>query len=145
MSVKARSSALLLDTCAVIWLAMGEGLHNGAADHVIHAGLTDGVFVSPITAWEIGLLSRPKAGRALTFLPDPVTWFARFMTGAGVKPAAFNADIALAASFLPEPLHADPADRLLIATARHLGMPIVTRDTKIIAYAEAGHVSVIAC
>jgi PIN domain nuclease of toxin-antitoxin system len=42
-------------------------------------------------------------------------------------------------------LHADPVDRLIIATARHLGMPIVTSDRKILAYAEAGHVAAIAC
>ena len=36
-------------------------------------------------------------------------------------------------------------DRLVVATARHLGLPIVTRDRKMIAYAEGGHVNVIAC
>jgi hypothetical protein len=42
-------------------------------------------------------------------------------------------------------LHADPGDRLIIATARHLGMPIVTSDRKILAYAEAGFVRAIPC
>ena len=41
--------------------------------------------------------------------------------------------------------HGDPADRLIIATARHLGTPVVTRDAKIRAYAEAGHVRVVPC
>jgi PIN domain nuclease of toxin-antitoxin system len=63
----------------------------------------------------------------------------------GIKTAAFTADIAIAASQLPEPLHSDPADRLLIATARHMAMPIVTRDAKIIAYATSGAVSAIPC
>jgi PIN domain nuclease of toxin-antitoxin system len=62
-----------------------------------------------------------------------------------VKPAELSNDIAIAASHLPGPLHGDPADRLLIATARDLGMPLVTRDRKIIDYAEAGHVSVLVC
>lgn len=145
MNAKNRPSAVLLDTCAVIWLATGEPLHGDAADSVTCAALADGVFVSPISAWEIGLLSRPKTGRALTFLPDPATWFARFMDGAGIKPAPFDARIAIASSHLPDPIHGNPADRLLIATARHLGLPIMTRDTKIIAYGAAGHVAVIAC
>lgn len=38
-----------------------------------------------------------------------------------------------------------PAIRLLIATARHLGIPIVTRDAKIVAYAEQGHVQAVLC
>lgn len=145
MSAKSRSPALLLDTCAVIWLATGEALQGDAADHITYAGLADGIFVSPISAWEIGLLSRPKLGRGLTFLPDPATWFARFMAGAGIRSAVFNAEIAVASSFLPDPIHGDPADRLLIATARHLGLPTMTRNTKIIAHGAAGHVSVIAC
>jgi PIN domain nuclease of toxin-antitoxin system len=56
-----------------------------------------------------------------------------------------SAAIAVDASFLPEPVHADPANRLLIATARHLGMPIAAGDGKITAYAAAGHVSVLPC
>lgn len=145
MMARGRPSAVLLDTCAVIWLANGEPLAKGADAEIIQAGMAGGIFVSPISAWEIGLLSRPKLGRPFEFLPDPATWFARFMAGAAIKPAAFTADIAIAASRLPEPLHGDPADRLLIATARHLAMPIVTRDARIIEYAAAGHVSVVAC
>lgn len=137
--------AVLLDTCALIWLANGDPLQGQADAKIIHAALADGVFVSPISAWEIGMLSRTRAGRTIEFLPDPATWFARFMAGPAIKPAAFTADIAIAASRLPDPLHGDPADRLLIATARHLAMPIVTRDARIIAYATAGHVSVITC
>ena len=141
------NDAVLLDTCAVIWLANGDPLAPEAAAGIVRAGLHGGVFVSPISAWEIGMLSKPRPGRAevVRFLPDPVAWFARFMAGAGIKPAAFTPDIAIAASWLPGELHGDPADRLLIATARHLGLPIVTRDRKIIAYAAAGEVSVIAC
>jgi PIN domain nuclease of toxin-antitoxin system len=145
MTAAGRSTAVLLDTCAVIWLANGEPLYGDAAERIIEAGLADGILVSPISAWEIGLLSRARGGRGIDFLPDPATWFARFSAGPGVRPAAFTAEIAIAATRLPEPLHGDPADRMLIATARHLGLPIVTRDSKIIAYAAAGHVLAIAC
>ena len=46
---------------------------------------------------------------------------------------------------LPRNFRGDPADRLLIATARQLDVPIVTRDRAILAYAKAGHVKGIAC
>jgi PIN domain nuclease of toxin-antitoxin system len=67
------------------------------------------------------------------------------MTGPGVKLAPFTADIAIDASHLPGDLHGDPADRIIIATARHLNVPIVTRDAKIISYSNFGHVDVIQC
>jgi PIN domain nuclease of toxin-antitoxin system len=74
-----------------------------------------------------------------------VTWFAKAMSAPGVRLAEFTATIAIAASQLPEPLHGDPTDRLLIATARHLTAPIVTRDARILDYAAAGHVGALAC
>jgi PIN domain nuclease of toxin-antitoxin system len=143
--VSAAPRAVLLDTCAVIWLANGDPLQNGAEARIVQAGMAEGVFVSPISAWEIGMLSRPRPGRTLQFLPDPAAWFARVMAGPAIRPVPFTAEIAIAASQLPEPLHADPADRLLIATARSMGAPIVTRDARILAYAAQGAVAVVAC
>lgn len=58
---------------------------------------------------------------------------------------ALEPDVALSASYLPGGLHRDPADRLLIATARALDVPIMTRDERILAYAGQGHVQAIAC
>ncbi|HEY5106288.1 MAG TPA: type II toxin-antitoxin system VapC family toxin [Caulobacteraceae bacterium] len=145
MSQEASPKAVLLDTCAVIWLANGDVLRPPGRETVISAAFDAGVFVSPISAWEIGLLDRSKAGRNIAFLPDPATWFARFVAGPGIRPAPFTWEIAIGASRLPEPLHGDPADRLLIATARYLNLPIVTRDAQIKAYAAAGHVQLVAC
>jgi PIN domain nuclease of toxin-antitoxin system len=52
---------------------------------------------------------------------------------------------AIAASSLPGRFHRDPADCLLIATAREFGVPLVTRDRRILDYAGQGHVDAIAC
>ena len=133
MSREAPPRAVLLDTCAVIWLANGDPLASSATAAIIHAGSADGVFVSPVSAWEVGLLSQPRAGRklAVKFMPDPKTWFARVMAGPGIREASLTPEIAIDASFLPGELHGDPGDRL-----------IVTRDRRIIAYGErprAGH------
>lgn len=57
MSAASQPIAVLLDTCAVIWLANGDPLQNRADSKIIHAALADGVFVSPVSAWEIGMLS----------------------------------------------------------------------------------------
>jgi PIN domain nuclease of toxin-antitoxin system len=139
--------AVLLDTCAVIWLANGMTLPPAVRGAIVYAGLADGVFVSTASAWEIGLLSRPRSGRppALQCEPDPKTWFTKVLAGPGIKEAPITAAIAIDSSHLPGSVHADPGDRLIIATARHLGMPIVTSDRKILAYAEAGFVRAIPC
>jgi PIN domain nuclease of toxin-antitoxin system len=137
----------LLDTCAVIWFANNDPLNQAAVEAIRHASTASGVFVSPISAWEIGLLGRPRSGRAQTlqFLPNPNEWFARVMAGPGVRTAALTPDIAIEASFLPGQLARDPGDRLLVATARRLGVPIVTRDHRIADYSAQGYVQMISC
>lgn len=139
------NNAILLDTCALIWLANGDALHDTAKAGIIAAARSNDLLISTVSAWEIGMLSKSKAGRTLEFLPDPKTWFARVMARPGVTLAALTPPIAISASSLPDPLHGDPADRLLIATARDLGVPIVTRDAKILDYARLGHVQAILC
>jgi PIN domain nuclease of toxin-antitoxin system len=114
-------------------------------DAIRRAARADGIFVSPVSAWEMGLLSRPGRVGAIRFLPDPKSWFARVVAAPAVKEVPLTSDIAIDSSHLPPPLHGDPADRLLIATARHLGVPIVTRDRHITAYAAAGYIQAIAC
>jgi PIN domain nuclease of toxin-antitoxin system len=145
--VTAASGSVLLDTCAVIWLANGDRLRQQAVDAIVAAGLSGSILVSPVSAWEVGLLARPR-GRDHAppqFLPDPKTWFARVMAGPGIRPAPFTPEIAIDASHLPGEVHGDPADQMIVATARHLGIPVVTRDARILAYARRGHLAVIRC
>ncbi len=147
------SAPLLLDTCAVIWLVNAGPLPAEVIDLIRQAGKTEGVYVSTASAWEIGLLSRPQSNQRRgpnrrpvpDFLPDARSWFDRLMALPGVKEAPITPAIAIDSSHLPGDLHSDPADRLIIATARHLNMPIVTSDRKILDYAKAGHVNVIPC
>jgi PIN domain nuclease of toxin-antitoxin system len=140
------SRALLLDTHAAIWLAAGQ-LSKSVLAQVIYAGLADGVYVSPISAWEVGLLarSRKQGGPKVTFNPDPQAWFATLLSKPIIKEAPLSPAAAIASSFLPGRFHGDPADRLLVATARMMDMPILTRDRRILAYAKSGHVQTVRC
>jgi hypothetical protein len=73
---------------------------------------------------EIGLLSRPRPNRRSVpnFLPDSKFWFARLLAGPGIQETPITAAIAIDASHLPGDFHADPMDRLIVTTARHLGL-----------------------
>jgi PIN domain nuclease of toxin-antitoxin system len=51
----------------------------------------------------------------------------------------------MASSDLPDELHRDPADRIIIATAREYGLRLVTRDRKILDYADKGHLMALEC
>jgi PIN domain nuclease of toxin-antitoxin system len=142
---KAPSEAVLLDTNAVIRFVNRALMEKRAIAAIDAARAVGDLYVSPVSAWEIGLLSRPQRAKPLNFAPDPKTWFAQFMAQSGVREAPYTADVAIESSYLPGAPPKDPADRLLIATARHLNVTLVTRDQEIIAYSRAGHIRVIRC
>ncbi len=133
---------MLLDTNALITLAEGRIGRRTALRQIEETAREEGIFVSPVSAWEIGLLA---AKQRWTFDPDPKRYFAAFLARPGVNLAPFTPEIAIEASFLPGSFHQDPGDRLLVATARHLGVPIATSDYAIIRYGKVGHVRVLAC
>ncbi len=62
MRAEALPPALLLDTCALIWFANDDPLNPAAVEAIRRASTASGVFISPISAWEVGLLGR-HAGR----------------------------------------------------------------------------------
>jgi PIN domain nuclease of toxin-antitoxin system len=136
--------ALLLDTCAVIWFVNLEPLGSAAIEAIEHASTASGVFISPLGK-SVSSRGREPGAKRLQFLPDPEAWFAQLMASPGVRMAALTPDIAIAASLLPGELQRDPGDRFIIATARQLGIPIVTRDRRIAGYSTQGHVQMIPC
>jgi PIN domain nuclease of toxin-antitoxin system len=134
---------LLWDTCAAIWIYEKARLSQAALD-AMGAAYREGVlsYVSPITAWEVGIL---VSRRRLQLLIRPERWFANLFEVPGVRLADLSPDLLIASSFLPGKPPRDPADRIIIATARDLGATLVTRDRALLGYGEQGHVAVLEC
>jgi PIN domain nuclease of toxin-antitoxin system len=135
--------SLLLDTCAVIWLTNGEPISEEASTALRQARDSgDMVYVSPITAWELGLLA--ARGR-LNLLMTPQRWFDRLLEAPGLRLSEMPPNVLIASSFLPGILPRDPADRIIAATAREYGYRLMTRDRPLLDYAEQGHIQAICC
>jgi len=136
-------NGLLLDTCALIWSA-DPGRHAGRLKSVLEEAWEsrEPLATSAVSAWEIGNL---VASRRMAFGLAPLVWFETVVERAALRVTELSARILVAATELPELPHRDPADRIIIATARELGYRIVTRDRRILDYAARGHVMALAC
>ena len=132
--------SLILDTCAVLDLAAGLELPSRAA-LALRAAI-DGreAWVSAVVALEVA--QKAWTGK-LSLDASTTIWFGRVIRQIGLRTLRLSAHVALAAYTLPEPFHRDPADRMIVATARRLRVPILTSDREILAYAAAGHVAAI--
>ncbi len=134
---------LLLDTCAVIWMTERAPLAPAAIEALRASNERAAItFISPITAWEIGLLA--SRGR-VQMLIKPERWFANLFEVPGVQLADMPPEILIASSYLPGDPPRDPADRIIVATARDLGATLITRDRALLDYGEQGHVNVVEC
>ncbi len=129
---------IVLDTHALVWVVDGsDRLGAAAREEVEGAARAGGIGISAITCWEIALLA--ERGR-LRLACEVTTWLDGALSLPGVRLMAIDPPIAVASVRLPGDFHSDPADRLIVATARHHGVPLVTADRAILAYAQQGHV-----
>jgi PIN domain nuclease of toxin-antitoxin system len=134
---------VLLDTCAAIWLMNGDPItaESRASITAAQAGNL-GIYVSPMTAWEIATLVA-KNRLHLTLSPD--AWFDALLALAGVRLAAMPPRVLIASTMLPGGPPKDPVDRIIAATGRVFGYTVITRDGDLMLYARAGHIAAIGC
>jgi len=138
-----RRTAYLLDTHIWIWWMIGaDPLRSSPArERIARAIDEESARVSVISLWEVGML---EAHKRISLTVDVETWTRQALSSPGLSLAPLTPDIALASSRLPGEIHGDPADRMLIATARSFGATLVTRDRRILEYSQAGHVTTLA-
>ena len=115
---------LLIDTCALIWLANKSDSLSVVARLQIEEA--DDVFVSAVSAWEITLKHR----KGKLQLPcDPITWFDHALEVFGIKILPIDYKLLMRSTQLPKHHH-DPADRTIIQTALENGLAVVTHDSR---------------
>jgi PIN domain nuclease of toxin-antitoxin system len=134
---------LILDTCAAIWITEDEKVSPEATLEISRAAAESRpVFLGLYTAWERAMLS---AKQKLTSPLSPKDWFDRLAARPEIEVLPLTSDILIQSCFLPGDVQGDPADRILIATARAFDLTIVTRDKQILAYSAKGHVRTLLC
>lgn len=117
-------SAIMLDTCGLIWLVNGGGrLSKDTLEAIQRADL---VYVSAASALEIGCKVSLKK---LSLPMEPCRWYAKALEIHDLVEIPVTGEIALHSSSLPL-IHKDPADRIIIATAQLRHLPIVTHDSR---------------
>jgi PIN domain nuclease of toxin-antitoxin system len=120
---------IVLDTHVwVWWLSDPQKLPGRARRTVLEAAGDRAIYISAISAWEIALLA--SRGR-LTFTMDAQDWIAKSEALPFLHFVPVDNAIAVRAVRLAEPFHNDPADRIIVATAIIMGVPVITSDTKI--------------
>jgi PIN domain nuclease of toxin-antitoxin system len=123
---------IVLDTQALIWWVNGDAALSRPAKAAIQSALNEGgVLISSITAWEIAMLIK-KERLALTM--EVGEWLATVAAIDGLRFVPVDNVVALQSVQLPGEFHPDPADRMIVALARHLAVPLVTADRKIRGY-----------
>lgn len=133
---------LLLDTHVWLWLMGREGEMKPSAIRVMEEAAHHGlVRVSAISVWEVAMLE--VKGR-IRLSKDCLSWVNDALRAPGIALIPLTPEIAVESSRLPGTFNGDPADRILVATARQRGAILLTRDDKILVYGKARHLSVMA-
>ena len=130
------ADAVVLDT--LVWLDVAFGRDKSVSPRVLRrldkAAVSGALYVAAVTPWEVAMLARAGkirvGGPVLAFVTEA-------LRDTRTAVAALDPSIAVDAVELPAWDHRDPADRLIVATARALGAVLVTRDMAILDYAES--------
>jgi len=129
-------SSLLLDTHTLLWMVENHPrLGAGAAGAMNRAGREDRLSISAITLWEIGLLASKQR---IDLHRDVMEWVHEVLALPGLSLVQLLPEIAVTSTRLPFEMHPDPADRILVATARRFGATLVTADRALLDLAGSG-------
>lgn len=122
---------IILDTHIWVWWVHNDPRLPTNYHNYIQAQEPYGLGISAISCWEVAKLV--EYGRLR--LPQPVmSWMDQALNYPGIRLLELTPHIAVASTELPAPFHRDPADQIIVATARIHNCPLVTLDQRILAY-----------
>jgi len=126
-------SAVLLDTCAILWLAAGVAPRGEVSALIEAARRDDAVLVSPISAWEIAHKHATCPGD-LGLQVAPLAFWRRFAAQPGVRAVALTPEILMASTAIDGLATKDPVDRMIVATGEAFSARVVTGDRRILSH-----------
>lgn len=124
---------IVLDTHVLVWWVADDSMLSLTAKAAIEEEQAKGeIIISSISAWEIAMLVQRER---LLLSMDVDSWLATVSQIDAVRFVPVDTEVATKSVALPGEFHKDPADRMIVATARKLAVPLVTKDEKIRTYA----------
>lgn len=124
---------MILDTHAWIFYATGTRMAKRGLQRIERARRAGRLQIAAVTLWEVAWLAQQ---RKIRFVQPPGEWFRDALARTEVGVAALDAGVAIDAARLARLLH-DPADCQIAGTALHAGVPLATRDARVIENAGA--------
>jgi PIN domain nuclease of toxin-antitoxin system len=122
---------IVLDTHIWVWWVHGDSRLPEAHSAILQQHEESGLGVSVISCWEVAKLV--EKGRLI--LPCAIDqWMRQALAYPGITLLPLEPEIAIESTRLPHPFHNDPADQIIVATARVHQCPVVTIDKRISAY-----------
>ena len=132
---------LLMDTHIWYWFAIGDKALTTKIISIINdAALDDSLYLAAISVWEIAMME--SKGRVNFKLPT-LQWIEEALKGVPIQLVPLYPAISVESCYL-EDFHGDPADRIIVATARVENLTLITRDKKIQSYAKLHKIKVVA-
>jgi PIN domain nuclease of toxin-antitoxin system len=119
---------ILLDTHIWIWWVQADPRLTSAYQAYLQANEPSGLGVNVISCWEVAMLV--EKGR-LSFSLPVEDWIMQALAYPGIQLLGLTPRIAVESVQLPGAFHRDPADRIIVATARVRHCPLVTMDAQI--------------
>jgi PIN domain nuclease of toxin-antitoxin system len=133
-----RREVIVLDTHIWIWWTHDPNRLSASQIQTIQEHETDILGVSAISVWEIAKLVEHNRLELPGGLDD---WLRQALRYPGIRRMELSTEIAVESTRLPGEFHRDPADQIIVATARVRNVPLVSSDRKIIAYPHVATVS----
>lgn len=135
------SQGFLLDTHVWIWLMLGEKLSTKIQTLIAEHAESGRLFLSCISLWEVSML----VAKNKIHLDRPCNeWIDAALNEPAINLISLTPVIAVESAFLPGEFYGDPADRIIVATARIELFTLLTRDGKILDYSENKYLNTIA-